>query len=90
MSTWIQALARRRETQPITADADARPLPPIAPAEPERKTVASSAARVMLYLQPKVKRKIKEIALYEERKEHDVYLEALREYLERRGHYGLL
>ena len=55
-----------------------------------RQTVASSAARSMLYLPPKAKRKFKEIAFHEDRKEHDVYIEALREYLERKGHKGLL
>jgi predicted transcriptional regulator len=44
----------------------------------------------MLYLPPKAKRKIKEIAFYEDRKEHDVYVEAVRDYLEKRGHHGLL
>jgi hypothetical protein len=44
----------------------------------------------MPYLPPKAKRKFKEIAFHENRKEHDVYVEALREYLERRGHKGLL
>jgi hypothetical protein len=63
------------------------PLPPKAPA---RKTVANSAARSMLYLPPKAKRKFKEIAFHENRKEHDIYMEALREYLERKGHKGLL
>ncbi|UGY20895.1 hypothetical protein HAP48_0049185 (plasmid) [Bradyrhizobium septentrionale] len=61
-----------------------------APKKPARKTVANSAARAMLYLPPKAKRKFKEIAFHEERKEHDVYVEALREYLEKRGHKGLL
>jgi hypothetical protein len=55
-----------------------------------RQTVANSAARSMLYLPPRAKRKFKEIAFHENRKEHDVYIEALREYLERRGHKGLL
>jgi hypothetical protein len=45
---------------------------------------------IVLYLPPKAKRKFKEIAFHEGRKEHDVYMEALREYLERRGHSGLL
>jgi hypothetical protein len=43
----------------------------------------------MLYLHPEAKRKFREIAFYEERKEHDVYVEALRDYLEKRGHLGL-
>jgi hypothetical protein len=60
--------------------------PPLA----ARPTVANTAARAMLYLPPRAKRKFREIAFHEDRKEHDVYMEALREYLERRGHSGLL
>jgi hypothetical protein len=63
---------------------------PAPAAQPARQTVAKSVARAMLYLPPKAKRKFKEIAFHEDRKEHDVYMEALREYLERRGHKGLL
>jgi hypothetical protein len=66
------------------------PVPPRLPKAPARKTVANSAARSMLYLPPKAKRKFKEIAFHEDRKEHDIYMEALREYLERKGHKGLL
>ena len=55
-----------------------------------RKTVSSSAARVMLYLPPKVKRKVEEIALRKECKQHDIYIEALRDYLKKHGHRGLL
>jgi hypothetical protein len=62
----------------------------IEPPKPIRPTVANSSKRAMLYLPPRVKRKFEEIAFHEERKEHDVYMEALREYLERRGHHGLL
>jgi len=54
-----------------------------------RKTVSSSAARV-LYLPPKVKRKVAEIALRKECKQHDIYIEALRDYLKKHGHRGLL
>jgi hypothetical protein len=63
-----------------------------APPRPARtsRTVANTAARSMLYLPPKVKRKFKEIAFHEDRKEHDIYMDALREYLEKRGHKGLL
>jgi hypothetical protein len=53
-------------------------------------SLPGSADRSMLYLPPKARRKFKEIAFHEDRKEHDVYIEALREYLERRGHRGLL
>ena len=67
-----------------------RPVAEATQPELERKTVANSAARVMLYLPPKAKRKVREIAFYENRKEHDIYVEALREYLERHGHGGLL
>jgi hypothetical protein len=66
------------------------PVAPRAPKASVRKTVANSAARSMLYLPPKAKRKFKEIAFHENRKEHDIYMEALREYLERKGHKGLL
>jgi hypothetical protein len=66
------------------------PVTPRAHKAPARKTVANSAARSMLYLPPKAKRKFKEIAFHENRKEHDIYMEALREYLERKGHKGLL
>ena len=48
-----------------------------------RKTVAK--ARVMLYLPPKVKRKVAEIALRKKCKQHDIYLKALRDYLKKRG-----
>lgn len=65
----------------------AKPAPA---ARPQRKTVANSYARHMLYLPPKAKKKFKEIAFHEDRKEHDVYIEALREYLERKGYKGLL
>lgn len=46
-------------------------------------------ARVMLYLHPKVARKFKEMGFIENRKAHDVYLEALDLYLTRQGHGGL-
>jgi hypothetical protein len=46
-------------------------------------------ARVMLYLHPKVVRKVKEIALHEDCKAHDIYLKALDAYLRERGFGGL-
>jgi hypothetical protein len=65
---------------------------------PEAKAAAKSGTtmkvadypRTMLYLPPKAKRKFVEIAFHSDRKEHDVYLEALRDYLEKQGHKGLL
>jgi hypothetical protein len=88
MSKRNEALAALGTPQPERLSV-VEPAPPPKP-KPERKTVANSAARVMLYLPPKAKRKVREIAFYEDRKEHDIYVEALREYLERHGHSGLL
>jgi len=74
--------------------------PTLAPAEADATVTAEPVfhttmkvadyPRTMLYLPPKAKRKFVEIAFHSERKEHDVYLEALREYLEKHGHKGLL
>lgn len=75
---------------PVEAASSEAAAPPSRPRASGRKTVANSAARAMLYLPPKAKRKFKEIAFHENRKEHAVYMEALREYLERKGHKGLL
>jgi hypothetical protein len=88
MTKRNDALAALATFRPVIAEAE--PMLQPEPPKPERKTVANSSARVMLYLQPEVKRKFREIAFYEERKEHDIYLDALREYLEKRGHHGLL
>ena len=57
---------------------------PAAPAKPAR-----NVAKVMLYLPPKVARKFKEIAFTEDRKAHDVYLDALDAYLTQQGHGGI-
>src|ERR1700722_7596609 len=59
-------------------------------AKPGKATVAATSKRVMLYLPPKAKKKVREIAFFEERKPNDIYKDALREYLEKRGHKGLL
>jgi hypothetical protein len=58
--------------------------------KPRKGTIAATAKRVMLYLPPEAKKKFREIAFYEDRKDHDVFKDALREYLEKRGHKGLL
>ena len=50
---------------------------------------SKDVAKVMLYLHPKVARKFKEIAFTEDRKAHDVYLDALDAYLTAQGHGGL-
>lgn len=61
--------------------------------EPEmvlvRKTVANSAARTMVYLSPAMKRKFKEIAYTEGRKENDLCLEAFRDWLAKKGHFNV-
>lgn len=66
------------------ARAVAEPMEAPAPAKP-----AKDVAKVMLYLHPKVARKFKEIAFTEDRKAHDVYLDALDAYLTAQGHGGL-
>lgn len=60
------------------------PVVAATPAKPSR-----DVAKVMLYLPPRVARKFKEIAFHEERKAHDVYLEALDLYLTQQGYGGL-
>ena len=49
----------------------------------------AEVARVMLYLHPKVAKKVKEIALHEDCKAHDIYLKALDAYLKAKGFGGL-
>jgi hypothetical protein len=86
----LDALAKAPPALNIVPAAPVPESPPLAAQAPARRTVANSSARAMLYLPPRAKRKFKEIAFHENRKEHDVYMEALREYLERKGHKGLL
>ncbi|MBA9071805.1 hypothetical protein FHR71_005591 [Methylobacterium sp. RAS18] len=54
-----------------------------------KKSSGRDVAKVMLYLPPKVARKFKEIAFTEDRKAHDVYLEAIDTYLVAQGHGGI-
>ena len=69
------------------------PQPEVATRNPEmvlvRKTVANSAARTMTYMPPAMKRKFKEIAYHEGRKENDLCLEAFRDWLAKKGHYNV-
>ena len=73
------------------------PSLPISAAEPirepemvlVRKTVANSAARTMVYMPPAMKRKFKEIAYHEGRKENDLCLEAFRDWLAKKGHFNV-
>jgi len=74
----LEALLATRAPAPAPADT------PPAPDKPGR-----AVAKVMLYLPPKVARKFKEIAFIEDRKAHDVYLDALDLYLRQQGHGGL-
>ncbi|WP_210287878.1 hypothetical protein, partial [Methylobacterium sp. R2-1] len=68
---------------PAAAPVEVAPAP-AAPAKPSK-----DVAKVMLYLHPKVARKFKEIAFTEDRKAHDVYLDALDAFLTQQGHGGL-
>lgn len=54
----------------------------------ERKK-KGTVAKVMVYMPTKVARKFKEIALYQDRKANDVYLDALDLYLRHEGHGDL-
>ncbi|WP_132251557.1 hypothetical protein [Methylobacterium segetis] len=69
------------------------PAQGLAPAPVEALAAAAKpskdVAKVMLYLPPKVARKFKEIGFVEDRKAHDVYLDALDLYLTQQGHGGL-
>ncbi len=71
-----------------SSPAEPAPAAPAAAPEPT-KSPGRDVAKVMLYLPPKVARKFKEIAFHEERKAHDVYLDALDAYLVAQGHGGL-
>lgn len=55
-----------------------------APTKPSKKY-----AKVMLYTHPKVARKLKEIALIEDKKANDVILEALDLYFAKAGHTSI-
>ena len=77
--------------QPTTAAAPAAQkvvpmLPEQAPTKPAR---VSPEGRVMVYLPPKVARKFKEMAFFENRKANDLYLEAVDAYLTKQGHGGI-
>ena len=78
-----------------------REVPPAVTAKPIAAVAAEAATdkkvtrlpkasktvdKVMLYLPPKVARKFKEMAFHEDRKAHDLYLEALTAFLRSRGH----
>lgn len=65
-------------------EATSAPLTQDTFAKPPKKV-----AKVMLYLPPKVARKIKEIAFTEDRKANDIYLAALDLYLRNQGHGGV-
>ncbi|MCP3463036.1 hypothetical protein [Bradyrhizobium sp. CCGUVB23] len=101
----LDGLLRPKPVQPAAAQPDnvveinpetAAPRVEPAPSEhrkaakPQEGTVRATYKRVMLYLPPKAKKKMQEIAFITDRKPHDIYLDALREFLERSGHPGLL
>ena len=76
------APAKATEEPPATLPARVVPLK--APQDDK-----AEVARVMLYLHPKVAKKVKEIALHEDCKAHDIYLKALDAYLKAKGFGGL-
>lgn len=80
----LEALVGAPKIVEVTAPTIVAPVEEPAPPKPAR-----DVAKVMLYLHPKVARKFKEIAFTEDRKAHDVYLDALNAYLIAQGHGGL-
>ena len=76
----------------VTTTAEPASVPAQA-AAPEKVTQLPRPARasktvdkVMLYLPPKVARKFKEMAFHEDCKAHDLYLQALADFLRAKGH----
>lgn len=55
--------------------------------EPRRRrpTVADTAKRKMVYMPPAAARRLRQLAFDDECKENDLFLEAMRQYFERRG-----
>ncbi len=80
----LEALGGAPKAAAVPVHAVAEPAQALAAAKPTK-----DVAKVMLYLHPKVARKFKEIAFTEDRKAHDVYLDALDSYLIAQGHGGL-
>lgn len=62
---------------------------PEAPAPERARKPAKTVAKVMVYIHPKVARKMKEIAFAEERKTNDVFLDAVDHYLKHVGQRGI-
>lgn len=89
----LSSTAKATDTPAVPASVPAEG-PAAAPVEAAPSPAASAkpskdVAKVMLYLPPKVARKFKEIGFVEDRKAHDVYLDALDLYLTQQGHGGL-
>ena len=83
-------------TQPAVAatTADPKVVPMVAESAPAKAANASAGTtdnqtRVMVYLPPKVARKFKEMAFFENRKANDLYLDAVDAYLTKQGHGGI-
>lgn len=90
-STTRTADALGTSTPPASIPAEGQGPAPVevASSPPTSAKPAKDVAKVMLYLPPKVARKFKEIGFVEDRKAHDVYLDALDLYLTQQGHGGL-
>jgi hypothetical protein len=81
----LEALGFQPAILSVPEAAPAAQVVPLKAVQDDRADVA----RVMLYLHPKVAKKVKEIALHEDCKAHSIYLAALDEYLRGRGYGGL-
>ena len=73
----------------VTLPTELAPAAATPVADPTAMPKVDDRAKVMLYLHPKVARKFKEIAFIENRKMHEVYLDALDQFLTQQGHGGL-
>lgn len=78
--------------QPAAAEPNVVPMvtePTAAKAPSKAAEAGDGQTRVMVYLPPKVARKFKEMAFFENRKANDLYLEAVDQYLTKQGHGGI-
>ena len=90
----LQGQASVPQAAAASTAADQKVVPMMAEAAPAKPAKASAGTadnqtRVMVYLPPKVARKFKEMAFFENRKANDLYLEAVDAYLTKQGHGGI-
>lgn len=90
----LQGQTNAPQSAAATTPADPKVVSMVAEAAPAKPVKASAGTadnqtRVMVYLPPKVARKFKEMAFFENRKANDLYLEAVDQYLTKQGHGGI-